>query len=65
MEVLVLSGVLALVIGGCLCVVWAERGGPRWVRGVAAVTLVAGELVRKSGRKGGGSSSDSGSDDDG
>ena len=65
MEVLVLSGVLALVVGGCLCVVWAERGGPRWVRGVAAVTLVAGELVRKSGRKSGGSSSDSGSDDDG
>lgn len=39
---------LALAIGGCVCVVWAERGGPRWVRAVAAVTLAAGELVRRS-----------------
>ncbi|MGW0937506.1 hypothetical protein [Streptomyces sp. NPDC002666] len=47
---LVLIGVLVLAVGGCACVVWAERGGPRWVRGVAAVTLAAGELVRRSGR---------------
>ncbi|MFE2514034.1 hypothetical protein [Streptomyces mirabilis] len=46
MGVLVLAGLLVLVIGGCVCVVWASRGGPRWVRGVAAVTLVVGELVR-------------------
>ncbi|MFG2644603.1 hypothetical protein ACGFYP_26950 [Streptomyces sp. NPDC048370] len=39
---------LALAIGGCVCVVWAERGGPRWVRAVAAVTLAVGELVRRS-----------------
>ncbi|MFD8217146.1 hypothetical protein ACFV2U_26285 [Streptomyces sp. NPDC059697] len=45
MGVLVLAGLLVLVIGGCVCVVWASRGGPRWVRGVAAVTLVVGELV--------------------
>ncbi|MBV6699407.1 hypothetical protein [Kitasatospora aureofaciens] len=43
---LVLLGVLVLVAGGCVCVVWAQRGGPRWVRAVAAVTLGAGELVR-------------------
>ncbi|MEV0695287.1 hypothetical protein [Streptomyces sp. NPDC050388] len=48
MAVLVLLGVLALVVGGCACVVWAERGGPRWVRGVATVTLAAGELLRRS-----------------
>ncbi|MFJ8584733.1 hypothetical protein ACIRD2_08745 [Streptomyces sp. NPDC093595] len=48
MVVLVLAGVLALVVGGCVCVVWAERGGPRWVRVVATVTLTAGELVRRS-----------------
>ncbi|MYY08595.1 hypothetical protein GT204_06645 [Streptomyces sp. SID4919] len=28
---LVLLVLLALVAGGCVCVVWAERGGPRWV----------------------------------
>ncbi|MEU9556265.1 hypothetical protein [Streptomyces fumanus] len=51
MAVLVMCGVLALVVGGCVCVVWAARGGPRWARGVAAVTLAAGELVRSgSGR---------------
>ncbi|MEZ7005467.1 hypothetical protein [Streptomyces sp. AD55] len=45
---LVLLGVLLLVAGGCACVVWAERGGPRWVRCVATVTLAASELVRRS-----------------
>ncbi|GAB2821042.1 hypothetical protein GCM10027073_60050 [Streptomyces chlorus] len=48
MIALVLLGVLALVGGGCACVVWAERGGPRWARVVAAVTLGAGELLRRS-----------------
>ncbi|MFB7087157.1 hypothetical protein [Streptomyces sp. NPDC056296] len=57
MGVVVLSGVLVLVVGGCVCVVWAARGGPRWVRAVSAVTLAAGELVRssKSSRGRGGS----------
>ncbi|WP_367325722.1 hypothetical protein [Streptomyces sp. HUAS ZL42] len=52
MAVLILSGVLVLALGGCVCVVWAARGGPRWVRAVAAATLAAGELVRRSGRTG-------------
>ncbi|MFI1105867.1 hypothetical protein [Streptomyces melanogenes] len=47
---LALFGVLVLAIGGCVCVVWAERGGPRWVRAGAAVTLAAGELVRRSAK---------------
>ncbi|WP_030240456.1 MULTISPECIES: hypothetical protein [unclassified Streptomyces] len=55
MAVLVLLGVLALVIGGCVCVVWAERGGPRWVRVVAAVTRGAGELLHIAGKGSGGS----------
>lgn len=38
--------VLALAVGGCVCVVWAARGGPRWVRAVAKVTLGAAELLR-------------------
>jgi ABC-type nickel/cobalt efflux system permease component RcnA len=50
MIVLVLLGVLALVVGGCVSVVWAERGGPLWVRAVATLTLAAGEAVRRSAR---------------
>jgi hypothetical protein len=50
MIVLVLLGVLALTVGGCVCVVWAERGGPRWVRAVATMTLAAGKVVRRSER---------------
>ncbi|MFB8235066.1 hypothetical protein ACFC58_00725 [Kitasatospora purpeofusca] len=42
----VLIGVLALVVGGCVCVVWADRGGPRWTRAVAAATVGAGRVVR-------------------
>jgi len=48
--ILVLLGVLVLVVGGCVCVVWASRGGPRWVRAVATMTLAAGEVVRRSER---------------
>ncbi|MFJ9212057.1 hypothetical protein [Streptomyces sp. NPDC102264] len=51
MLVLVLSGVLVLAVGGCVCVVWAARGGPRWVRVVAAATRAAGELVSRAGRR--------------
>ncbi|MFF2846110.1 hypothetical protein ACFVT5_07245 [Streptomyces sp. NPDC058001] len=51
MIVLVLAAVVVLAVGGCVCVVWAARGGaPRWVRVVSATTLTAGELARKSGR---------------
>ncbi|KOV76344.1 hypothetical protein ADL01_16420 [Streptomyces sp. NRRL WC-3618] len=57
-------GILVLVVGGCVCVVWASRGGPRWVRGVARLTLAAGEAVRSSSRSsrnsGGRNSSDDG-----
>ncbi|MFE9404064.1 hypothetical protein ACFYNY_20120 [Streptomyces sp. NPDC006530] len=48
---LILLVLLVLVVGGCLCVVWAERGGPRWARAVAAITLALGELVRHSSKK--------------
>lgn len=51
MIVAVLLGVLILVIGGCACVFWAERGGPRWARVVATVTLTASDLVRSADRK--------------
>ncbi|WP_326800104.1 hypothetical protein OG946_00820 [Streptomyces sp. NBC_01808] len=56
----ILLVVLALVLGGCVCVVWAARGGgPRWVRAVATLTLAAGNVVRSSagGRRRGGNGS--------
>ncbi|WP_405927038.1 hypothetical protein [Streptomyces sp. NBC_00035] len=51
MTIVVLLGVLLLVIAGCVCVVWAARGGPRWVRVVATATVAAGELVSRSGKR--------------
>ena len=60
----ILSVVVVLALAGCVCVVWASRGGPRWVRAVAAVTLAAGEGVRRvSIRSNGRGDSDGGSDD--
>ncbi|MEU0743290.1 hypothetical protein [Streptomyces sp. NPDC006134] len=59
--ILVMSGVLTLVVAGCVCVVWAARGGPRRVRAVAAVTLTAGELARVASRSDGTSRRDGGS----
>ncbi|MFD9429821.1 hypothetical protein [Streptomyces sp. NPDC060002] len=50
MIVLALTGILVFVLGGCACVWWAARGGPRWTRAVAVVTLAAGELVRGANR---------------
>ncbi|MFF1276884.1 hypothetical protein ACFVZC_26270 [Streptomyces marokkonensis] len=63
MLLLVLSAVLVVVVGGCACVVWAARGGPRWARGAARATLAAGELLR-AGRPRGGSANGSDSGDD-
>ncbi|MEK9521122.1 hypothetical protein ACIOMM_30575 [Streptomyces sp. NPDC087908] len=64
MILVALTGVLVLVVGGCVCVVWAARGGPRWVRGVAAVTLALGSAVRSSNRRRGvGSGGDDGGGD--
>ncbi|MEU8888942.1 hypothetical protein [Streptomyces sp. NPDC048442] len=59
MMKLVLLGLVVLAVGGCVCVVWADRGGPRWTRVVAAATLCLGRLVRssaKNNRRSGGSS---------
>ncbi|GAA3907550.1 hypothetical protein GCM10023084_69710 [Streptomyces lacrimifluminis] len=57
-----LIGVLVLTVGGCVCVVWAARGGPPWVRAVATATLVAGRVVSKRGTKSNNGSSNQGSD---
>ncbi|MFD8207358.1 hypothetical protein ACFV2S_13330 [Streptomyces sp. NPDC059695] len=66
MILYVLIGVLALAVAGCACVVWASRGGPRWVRAIATVTLLGGEAVRaerrRSRRWGNGNNSGGGSD---
>lgn len=51
MLVLILSAVVLLVIGGCVCVFWAARGdAPRWARGVAKATLLGSELARSASR---------------
>ncbi|WP_199924582.1 hypothetical protein [Streptomyces sp. WM6386] len=63
MTVLVLVGILALAVFGCVCVVWAERGGPTWVRAVAAVTIGLGKALQSSGKRRGGGSSSGGGDD--
>ncbi len=47
----VLVGLLVLTLAGCGCVVWASRGGPRWTRAVAALTLGAGEVLRSGARR--------------
>ncbi|WP_338779829.1 hypothetical protein [Streptomyces sp. DG1A-41] len=61
MLVLILSVVVLLLIGGCVCVFWAARGdAPRWARGMARVTLLGSELVRSAD---GSSSSRRGGDD--
>ncbi|MFE0810071.1 hypothetical protein ACFW34_21650 [Streptomyces sp. NPDC058848] len=63
MILVLLSAVLLLAVGGCVCVVWAARGGPRWTRVMAKGTLLAGEVVRASGRGGNGRRNGGGSDD--
>ncbi|MFF5788304.1 hypothetical protein ACFY8P_25490 [Streptomyces sp. NPDC012693] len=63
MILLALTGVLVLTVGGCVCVVWAARGGPRWVRAVAAVTLAAGQLARSNRRRSMGSGNGGGDAD--
>ncbi|MFC7913671.1 hypothetical protein [Streptomyces sp. NPDC057386] len=49
MALVILLGLLAAAVFGCVCVVWAERGGPRWVRVMAALTRGAGGAVRALG----------------
>ncbi|MGX1274536.1 hypothetical protein [Streptomyces phaeoluteigriseus] len=51
MLLLILSVLVLLVIGGCVCVFWAARGdAPRWARGVARATLLGSELARSTSR---------------
>ncbi|MFD0151918.1 hypothetical protein ACWGQ4_10545 [Streptomyces sp. NPDC055721] len=51
MILMVLIGVVVLAVGGCVCVVWASRGGPAWVHAVAKLTLLGGELARDRQRR--------------
>lgn len=62
MILIFLSALLLLVVGGCACVVWAARGGPRWTRGVSRATLLAGELMRDANRRPRGGASGGGDD---
>ncbi|MCX5203868.1 hypothetical protein OG897_20720 [Streptomyces sp. NBC_00237] len=51
MMIIVLLGVVVLAVGGCVCVVWADRGGPRWARVVASVTIGVSDLLRSSAKR--------------
>jgi hypothetical protein len=42
---LLLLGVLTLALAGCVCALWADRGGPRWAYVVGKVTVTAGEVL--------------------
>ncbi|MGA4850136.1 hypothetical protein ACOBQB_29285 [Streptomyces sp. G5(2025)] len=52
MMVLVLSVAVLIAAAGLGAVVWAARGGPRWVHGVAKATTVAAELAAVAAKKG-------------
>ncbi|MBM7168016.1 hypothetical protein JQK87_06245 [Streptomyces sp. G44] len=45
MMVLLLGAAVLIAAAGLGAVVWAARGGPRWVHGVAKATTVAAELA--------------------
>ncbi|MCF3118823.1 hypothetical protein IPZ68_03735 [Streptomyces arenae] len=68
MIVLLWIGML-VAAAGLAAVVWAARGGPRWVQGVAKATTVSAELVttamKKNRSKGSTSSGESLGDGDG
>ncbi|MFJ9548973.1 hypothetical protein [Streptomyces erythrochromogenes] len=55
---------VAAAVGGAACVVWAERGGPRWARIVASVTLGIASMARSARKNGRRSGSAGGSSDD-
>lgn len=61
MMIVLLSIVSVIAAAGLAAVVWAARGGPRWVHGVAKATLVTADVVaaatKKSGRSSGSGSS--------
>ncbi|MFD6435033.1 hypothetical protein [Streptomyces venezuelae] len=66
MMIVLLSIVMVIVAAGLAAVVWAARGGPRWVHGVAKATLVTAEVVAAARkRKSGGISVGSGGTGDG
>ncbi|MFF6781144.1 hypothetical protein [Streptomyces sp. NPDC012510] len=49
MLILILSVVILLALGGCVCVYWTARGdAPRWARGVAKATDVASNVVLRA-----------------
>ncbi|MFH8292724.1 hypothetical protein [Streptomyces sp. NPDC018059] len=60
MMVLLLSMGVLIAAAGLGAVVWAARGGPRWVHGVAKATTVAAELAAAATKKGRGGSNNSG-----
>ncbi len=50
MQVLLMVAVL-VAAAGVAAVLWAQRGGPRWVGGVAKVTLAVSDLVVSASKR--------------
>ncbi|GAA2994803.1 hypothetical protein GCM10020229_46150 [Kitasatospora albolonga] len=51
---LLLVALLAFVAFGCVCILWAERGGPRWTHGVVTairILTATAEAFGKSNRR--------------
>ncbi|MEU6824049.1 hypothetical protein ABZ921_25750 [Streptomyces atriruber] len=64
MMLVLLYIVMAVLAAGLVAMVWASRGGPRWVQGVAKATMVVSELATAAVRKSGRSNSNSGNSGD-
>lgn len=62
MVSVLISLAVPLAAVGLIAVVWAARGGPRWVRGIAKVTTVTADLVMASSKRSRRSGSSSGAD---
>ncbi|MFJ8042480.1 hypothetical protein ACIRBX_18510 [Kitasatospora sp. NPDC096147] len=46
---LLLVGLLAFVAFGCVCILWADRGGPRWTHGVVTAMRVLAATAKVFG----------------
>ncbi|MET8687423.1 hypothetical protein ABZV77_24730 [Streptomyces sp. NPDC004732] len=64
MMIVLLYIVMVVVALGLAAMVWASRGGPRWVQGVAKATQVSADLFFSAARRSGRSNNNSGNSGD-
>ncbi|MFI1681731.1 hypothetical protein [Streptomyces sp. NPDC020607] len=51
MMIVLLTIVMMFVAAGLGAVIWAARGGPRWVHGVAKATIVTADVVAAASKR--------------